>query len=142
MQSLRKTTTVLNFKTMKKVNVVIFYISLFVVAACKNGYESAQEVNPTALNNKIASGIQQKAAWVETPESIVQELFPRSVHEEGNAYYMLEDKLLPDATRRITITEEGPLDDEVNGERTIINFQFMNGRWEITKMTYAARRRY
>src|ERR1700688_1723181 len=107
---------------MKKHYLIILPL-LIIVCACKDGYESPKAVDPKKLNEKIENGIQTKAEWVKTPQSIVKELLPKNVHQEGNVSYSMEEKHLSEAIWKITITEESPIDDEVDGVKIAIDFK-------------------
>jgi hypothetical protein len=127
---------------MKKYYLTILFPLLFGVNACNDRYEPPKQVDPKEFNEKIENGVQAKAEWVKTPQSIVKELLPKTAFPQGNTSYTVEEKRLSANTRKFTITEEGPFDDEVKGEKTIIDFKSINDKWVITEMSRSLKRRY
>jgi hypothetical protein len=127
---------------MKKCFLVIPFCVLLTINACTESYERPKEVDPKEYNKKIEAGTQADEEWVKTPEGIAKKLFPRIAHQEGNPSYIIEENHLSDVNRKITVTEEGTIDDEVLGVKNIICVKSINGRWQITKMCSSLKRRY
>lgn len=127
---------------MKKNYLALILLLTLTFQACTDGYESPVNQDVKEVNLKILEGINAKEEWTKTPQAIVKVLFPETVHNESNSIYKVEEKRLHNNSLRVVITQEGAIDDEVNGERTVLTFKVLNGKWLITEMTYAARRRY
>ncbi|HKO81009.1 MAG TPA: hypothetical protein VJU78_11470 [Chitinophagaceae bacterium] len=114
---------------------------LFTVCACNGGFEPPKEADPKELNEKISNGVQANATWIKTPESIVKELFPRRSREGENSSYSIREKGTGGEARRVTVTEEGSIDDEIKGEKIVLYFDRKGDQWEITKMNHSVKRR-
>ena len=126
---------------MKTLYLTALLLSLFTVCACNGGFESPKEVDPKELNGKINKGMQDSASWAKTPESIVKKLFPQRSRKGENASYSIREKGTGGEARRVTVTEEGLIDDEINGEKIILYFDREGDKWVITKMRHSVRRR-
>ena len=108
--------------------VIVFY-------ACGGDYAPPEEMDQNGLNLKIRRAVQDNAAWARTPQSIVKELFPKRVRNYSNSVYSISEDRLSDNALRIIISEEGDLDDEVSGERTVLDFHYIEGKWLIDEMS-------
>lgn len=106
----------------------------FAIAAygCNEDYGNTIEINPLESNLEINKGIEAKSSWTKTPESIAKHLFPSVTHEEGNNFYKVEAKQLSNSSYKVTVTNEGVIDDEINGVKIIIDFKLMEGKWNIS----------
>lgn len=127
---------------MKQYFLIILFSLSFTINACTESYERPEEIDPKEHNEKIEASTQAGEAWVKTPEAIAKKLFPRIAHQEGNPSYIIEENRLSDTNRKIIITEEGAIDDEVLGVKNIIYVKSINSRWKITKMYVSLKRRY
>ena len=125
---------------MKRNILTILLVLTIAIQACRSGYETPNKVDPNAFNLEIARGIQANEECTKTPKGIVKELLPKSLHDEENSFYKVEEKRSSDKASKITVTEEGAIDDEVNGERTTFEFRFIEGKWMITEMTHSVQR--
>lgn len=126
---------------MKTLYLTTLLLSLFTVCACNGGFESPKEVDPKELNQKISDGVQANASWVNTPESIVKKLFPQRSRKGENASYSIREKGTGGEARRVTVIEEGYIDDEINGEKIILFFDREEDKWVITKIRHSVKRR-
>jgi len=110
-------------------------ITIALLSACgnKDDLDSFLDVDIAEFNQQIESGIQNREQWVETPYLIVNRLFGPQYNSEGHHTFILE-QYEKDNSLTIILTQEGLLDDSVEGEKRIIDFRFDNGFWTITKM--------
>lgn len=102
------------------------------VIACTGNYEQPKEVDPKGYNKIIETGKKANEEWVNNPESIARKLFPRISHQEGNPYYAIKETRFSDVSRKITVTEEGAIDDQVLGVKNIIYLKLIDNQWKIT----------
>ena len=126
---------------MKRHYQTVSFLLLFAIYGCTGRYEQPREVDPKDYNQKIANGKETNSEWVKSPQSIAKQLFPRDAHQTDNSSYSIEEKRLSEIDRKIIVTEEGAFDDEVNGEKAIIDLKLKNERWEITRLYISLKRR-
>lgn len=90
-------------------------------------------VDVTDLNQKIKQGVQDKEAWVETPFLIVNKLFGPEYNSESRRTFIFEQYEQGNLLT-VMVTQDGLPDDSVAGEKRIIEFNFVNGVWQLSKM--------
>ena len=127
---------------MKKYLQQILFFLLCIFSSCTGNYEQPTKLDPKDFNRRIAIGIETNAEWTKSPQSIAKEFFPRDAHQEGSNSYSIDEKRLSETERKVVVTEEGAFDDEVSGEKAIIDFKLKNQRWEIMKLYVSLKRRY
>jgi hypothetical protein len=116
----------------------ILSIFTIVIYAC-GGYEAPKKIDTQSINLKIERGMRAGAEWVKTPQGIVKELIPKGLHKEGNSLYKVEEKRSSDSLSKVVIVEEGAMDDEVDGEQTVLNFRLSKGKWMVDEITKSVR---
>jgi hypothetical protein len=121
----------------------IFAIALvsLVLFSCHSYKDSpVSEAYVSTLNEKIS--VQQKngATWTKSPEDIVRQFFPPLSKGGGSTRYEI-NKAESSAGCKVSVMEEGPINDEVLGERRTFHFENREGVWTITDMKYEIKRR-
>lgn len=122
---------------------VVILLSFAVILLACDGY---QDSPPSAsavqdLNNELKAGWRNNDKWANSPEDIARHLFPAVSHDSGPKRYEVTKTATSNETCLVTVLEEGPIDDEVLGERRKIGFQKIAGKWKITSYQFAAKRR-
>jgi hypothetical protein len=111
------------------------------LTSCYEYQESpTSEATLVELNRVVDSARMQNAGWTSSPEKIARTLFPQ-VSSEGSRKYSISSEGAGAASQKITVLEEGAIDDEVLGERHVITFKQEEGQWKIVDYRYAAKRR-
>lgn len=120
----------------------LIFFSMMLLSAC-DGYQESPTTKAAIveLNQEIAASRIKREGWVTSPEDIARHLFPAVSHDSGPQRYEVTKTATSDGTCSVTVLEEGPIDDEVLGERRTIEFQKTTGKWDITSYRYAAKRR-
>lgn len=118
----------------------IFFIALL-ITSCNEYQESfTSETTLKELNRFVDSARTENANWTSSPEKIARTLFPQ-VATEGNRKYNISSEGTGVSFQKVTVLEEGAIDDEFLGERHEITFRQDGGQWKIVDYRYAAKRR-
>ena len=126
---------------MRKQAAILIFVTAMLLS-CRNYQErptSADEIKE--LNKRIEVAHLENADWTNSPESIARNLFPAVSHDSGPKRYEVTKKSISKSTCIVTVLEEGPIDDEVIGERRTLELQAFTGRWKITDYHYSVKRR-
>jgi hypothetical protein len=116
---------------MKALHVVTCCVILF---SCSNGSDDDFE-DPSDYNDRIEEGIERNACWTQSPVEIATHLFGPHDHERSfSLSYQASDEGV-----RVEVTREGLQDDSVRGERRLLLFEQIDGRWEISKISLTVR---
>jgi hypothetical protein len=120
--------------------VLIFSLALL-ITSCNEYQESpTSETALKDLNRFVDSARSENASWTSSPDKIARALFPQQ-SSEGNRKYSISSESTGIASQKVTVLEEGAIDDEVSGERHVIIFKQDAGQWKIVDYRYAAKRR-
>ena len=114
-------------------NLILFVLTLL-FCSCSN-YTTEQEVVFANLNDSIKIATSKGEAWTQNPESISKHLFPTEAHTEGNRNYSVQVDCLSKISCDVTVIDEGPMDDEVSGQRWKATFKKTTDCWQLTKLT-------
>jgi len=71
----------------------------------------------SSLNDSVSNGQKNGAIWANSPEEITRHFSPPVSHDGASKRYEVNKKTNSSAGSSVTATEEGPIDDEVLGER-------------------------
>ena len=127
--------------TMRKINMLIVLTSLLLFS-CDGYQQSPVSVDYlSSLNDTVSNGQKNGATWPNAPEEIARHLFPPVSLDSGSTLYEVNKKTNSSTDCKVTVTEEGPIDDEVLGERHILYFRNMNGIWKIIDLKKQIKRR-
>ncbi len=126
---------------MKRCVPTILFFFVFIACGCENSYEQLKEIDPKSYNQKILSGVEADYQWAKSPQNIAKQLFPRDAHTEGKNSYIVTEEHSSESHQKITVVEEGVFDDELMGEKAILDFEFKNKKWEISKLCVSFKRR-
>jgi len=122
--------------------VAILFTCFVILSACGNYHDSPTSTGAVQnLNKQLEEGRLNNDNWTNSPEEIARHLFPPVSHDSGPKRYEVTKTSTSNETCLVTVLEEGAIDDEVLGERRIIAFQKITGKWNITSYQYAAKRR-
>lgn len=113
--------------------ILLVFLALLLACHNKDDLDSFQDVDISDFNLQIEKGIRNQEQWAKTPYLIVNQLFGPQYNSEGYHTFILE-QYENDSSLTIIVTQEGLLDDCVEGEKRIIEFKFSNGFWIISKM--------
>jgi hypothetical protein len=118
----------------------IFFLAQLITSC--SGYQESptSELTLKELNRFVDSSRAKNASWTSSPEKIARTLFPE-VSFEGNRKYSVSRETTGVASQKVTVLEEGAIDDEVSGERHVLTFKKEVGQWKIVDYRYAAKRR-
>jgi len=119
---------------------LIFVLALLITSCNEYQESTISETTLKKLNRFVNSARTENASWTSSPEEIARTLFPQ-VSSEGNRKYTISSEGVSVASQKITVSEEGAIDDEVSGERHIITFKQEGGQWKIVDYHYVAKRR-
>lgn len=119
-----------------------FIIStLILVVSCATGddYDSFYAEDTKVFNEQIQSAILNKEPWIRTPLLIVNKFFGPQYQTEGNSMYALEQVERTNDFIKVIVTQEGFLEDEVYGEKRIIEFTYKDNNWIINSIRVGIR---
>lgn len=119
---------------------LIFFLALLMISCSEYQERPTSETTLKELNRSVDSARMENASWTSSPEKIARTLFPQ-VSSEGNRKYSISSEGTGVASQKVTVLEEGAIDDEVSGERHVIIFKQKGGQWKIVDYRYAAKRR-
>ena len=112
------------------------------MSSCDGYHDSPTSVGAVQdLNNQVDAARLNNDKWTNSPEDIARHLFPAVSHDSGPKRYQVTNKSNSNETCMVTVLEEGPIDDEVLGERRTIELRLTGGKWTIVNYQYAAKRR-
>lgn len=126
---------------LRKIHVLIALISGFLFSC--DGYEkSPLSVDYlSSLNDSVSNGQKNGAIWANSPEEIARHFFPPVPLEGASELYEVNKKTNSSTDCSVTVIEEGPIDDEVLGERHTLYFRQMDGLWTIIDLKQEVKRR-
>ena len=121
-------------------NITFIAISTLLLFSC-NPYENApvSENYIQTLNEQITVQQSKGASWTNSPDDIARELFPPVLHEGSRQYGISKSE--SQGGYRVSVTEEGPINDQIEGERRTLYFEESDGVWKITSLEYEVKRR-
>jgi hypothetical protein len=126
---------------MIKIVTIYFAISMSFSSCSDYKKEEVGTSTITNLNKQILDGSKSGNDWSLTPESIARYLFPPVSHDGPPKIYQVKKEKISNEKYVITVLEEGAIDDEVLGEKHTIYFELDKGRWKISQLDYALKRR-
>ena len=121
--------------------ILLFALVSIVLLSCHSYKDSpVSEAYVATLNEKIS--VQQKngATWTKSPEDIVRRFFPPLSKGGGSTKYEI-NKTESSGGCKVSVMEEGPIDDEILGEKRTFHFENREGVWTITSMDHEIKRR-
>ena len=118
-------------------------LSILLLLSSCDGYRNTPLGKDTisAFNQELMDARKNGAAWANTPEDIARYQFPPVSHDSGPKLYKISKKDDSSEACTVTITEEGPIDDEVTGIRHTLYFNKSHGLWLVRDMKYEVKRR-
>jgi hypothetical protein len=122
--------------------VLTFALIALLLSSC-DGYQQSPHVSTdylTSLNDTVSYGQKNGAVWVNSPEEIAKHFFPPLSHDGGSKMYKINKKVNSSTECKVTI-QEGPIDDEVLGERHTLYFRQTDGLWMIIDLKNEIKRR-
>lgn len=112
------------------------------MSSCDGYHDSHRSVSAVQdLNNQVNAARLTNDKWTNSPENIAHHLFPSISHDSGPKRYEVTKKSNSNDRCLVTVLEEGPIDDEILGERHTNEFQLTGGKWNIVSYQYAVKRR-
>jgi hypothetical protein len=116
----------------------VAWVSILAItfSSCSPGDDTAsfRNENIDGYNEEIQEGYAAGGEWCNDPLLIVHKLLLSKSNQEGNPYFKIEGKADAVNHMTLTVTQEGVMDDSVNGEKRIISFIFQNGKWRISQI--------
>jgi hypothetical protein len=124
----------------KKVVIMLFcFIHLY--SCSEFSSETVGKDYISKLQSELFHAQSEKAAWVNSPETIAQHFFPKR-HEDSNVdMYDYHKRVYSETSCLLIITTKASLDDEVYAERYFISFRMKEGLWKIENVKKEIKRR-
>ena len=125
-------------------SLLLLLISSSIVLFSCQGYQESSVDNGyiLSLTDSLSHGQRDGEQWAILPENIARHFFPPISHDGGPKLYQIKKQTISSTQCRVTVTEEGPIDDEMRGQRHTIYFQSLNGSLKIVDINVAFKRRY
>lgn len=117
---------------MKQGRIALVYLLLLLHSGCKqDDVESFLTRSPDKFNDEINSGRSGQQDWAKDPILISYRLFVADP-ANGKIIVECENESVDDVV--VTVTEEGPGDDSINGEKRIVRFRRTGTDWNIIEI--------
>lgn len=124
-------------KTLIASSIVLFYACHKILTRWE---ESEPQHTVQELNKYIASDRVQDTSFTESPEHIARLLFPRE-NVKAAASYSITVKVSNEDFRLVTVEYEGAVNEELTGERHLLDLTREGGQWTISDYRYFLKRR-
>lgn len=125
-----------------KYSVKSILIALHVLCYSCANYSKEQDIPFDQLNDSIRIAASKAEAWISSPETISKHLFPAAATPEGNRSYAVRIDCPGGASCEVTVTDEGPIDDEVYGQKWKATFVQTGRGWQLSKLAHSLKRRF